>query len=194
MINKRTYIFSTIIILLLGVILFAEYNKQNTVGNNAANVNGAIVFDSSRSKPNYPVFVSHRYNFTYSPVGNYGYQTSGPRLPLLDEINISTSSNTSKDANLELLMYENVLAITDDNVGAFDQWRQSIIYKDQSSSVSTVQVKGYTLFKAIQADGIDSRSAYYYLVRPKWIYVFVENEVGGDQMLSQVLENFKVNG
>lgn len=197
--TPRTTIIAVAAILGVALLSYFDVLKKNNeaVSNNVDSqtktptINTDFQFSSQESTTGHPVFISERYHFRFAPQGNYGSMITGSRGVLLNEIGVSTAdSNAVSPQNLTLLMYSNTNGVMAGDIMSFRAWRKEALYNNPSDPITTVTLRGFTLLKATQVDGINSKSTYYYLIRPDYIYVFVTGLDNPDQSIQKTLTAF----
>lgn len=162
------------VLIIVGVNLFAMRDSSRQSTNIAVTHISEFQFISSRSTKDHPVFVSQKYHFEYTPIGNYSSSVGTPREPQVLSVGIFPDKDTTKSKGIELLVYPNSAHLSGQDITAFRTWcSQAGIYDNQSDNVSNVVVENMSLLKATQDDGIDSSSDYYYLISRDFIYVFI---------------------
>lgn len=130
-------------------------------------------FMSQLSTPNHPVFISKKYHFEYSPTGNYGYSKEKVLGTQQLAVSVTSHDNNDTNSNLSLFVFKNDNNVGTGSVDQFRQWRKANIYDNATDPIEIQKISLNTFYKATQVDGIDSKSLYYYLIRPDYIYVFV---------------------
>lgn len=156
-------------------------------------VNGSVLF----TVPYYGFSIALPSSFSYS-IGSSNVQSrfsigfSSPNQNTSEIPNRDTPNriNTSAYNSFGIQIFPNDSRLSGNDVKQFRAWRKPL-YDDSSDSIQTTSIAGYPTFFAIQADGIDSRGLYYYIVQPNYIVMVSTGDFSDTQMVS-FLSNFRV--
>ena len=193
MMRKSSILIAITMFLLTVAIVWRSYSfpvlKSNTNNTVMLSQNLDFQFSSQRSTPNHPVFVSMRYHFEYTPLGNYSYNVGQPHGTEQFEVGISTSTGDAGHG-IELHIYRNDVNLTPDNVQTFRTWRKDNIYNNPNDVISGVTINGLPFYAASQTDGINSQSDYYYHVEKNFIYMFIFFDKTPNAEVKSALQDF----